>query len=96
MINKAKYNCIKELNKKGAPVVSVAVTQEIEAIINACNENGIKVEGLSDNETRKVNKKIKGFDVIHTTSLPKKFPKARLIIAYHIIQEIVDQLTSLG
>ena len=57
MINKAKYNCIKELNKEGAPVVIAAVTQEIEAIINACKANGIKVEGLCDNETRKVNKK---------------------------------------
>ena len=96
MINKAKYNCIKELNKEGAPVVIAAVTQEIEAIINACKANGIKVEGLCDNETRKVNKKIKGLEVIHTTNLPKKFPKARLIIAYHNIQEIVDQLTSMG
>ena len=41
MINKAKYNCIKELNKEGAPVVIAAVTQEIEAIINACKANGI-------------------------------------------------------
>ena len=96
MINKAKYNCIEELNKEGAPVVIAAVTQEIEAIINACKQNGIKVEGLCDSETRKVNKKIKGMEVIHTTSLPKKFPKARVIVAYHNIQEIVDQLTSMG
>ena len=43
MINKAKYNCLEELKKPGAPIVIVAVTQEIEAIINSCNENGIKV-----------------------------------------------------
>ena len=96
MINKAKYNCLEELKKPGAPVVIVAVTQEIEAIINSCTENGIKVSGLCDNETRKVNKKIKGIDVIHTGNLPDKFPKARLLVAYHNIQECVDQLTSMG
>jgi len=96
MINKAKYNCKEELKKPGSPVVIVAVTQEIEAIINACHDNGIKVEGLCDNETRKVEKKIKGLKVIHTSNLPKKFPSARLIVAYHNIQECVDQLTSMG
>ena len=59
MIKKAKYNCIKELSKEGTPVVIAAVTQEIEAIINACTQNGIKVEGLCDSETRKVNKKFR-------------------------------------
>ena len=78
MINKAKYNCLEELKKPGAPIVIVAVTQEIEAIINSCTENGIKVSGLCDNETRKVNKLIKGMNVIHTGNLPEKFPKARL------------------
>ncbi len=96
MINKAKYNCLEELKKPGPPIVIVAVTQEIEAIINACTENGIKVSGLCDNETRKVNKEIKGMNVIHTVNLTKKFPKARLLVAYHNIQECVDQLTSMG
>ncbi len=96
MINKAKYNCVEELAKQGSPIVIVAVTQEIEAIINACNDNGIKVEALCDNETRKVNQQIKGLEVIHTTQLPKKYPNARLIVAYHNIQECVDQLTSMG
>ena len=73
MINKAKYNCLEELKKPGPPIVIVAVTQEIEAIINACTENGIKVSGLCDNETRKVNKVIKGMNVIHTVNLTKKF-----------------------
>ena len=96
MINKAKYNLKENLTKPGEPIIIVAATQEIEAIINACTENGIRVDALCDNETRKVNKKIKGLDIIHTNSLPNKFPKARLIVAYHNIQECVDQLTSMG
>ena len=75
MINKAKYNCLEELKKPGPPIVIVAVTQEIEAIINACTENGIKVSGLCDNETRKVNKVIKGMNVIHTVNLTKNFQR---------------------
>ena len=43
----------------------------------------------------KLTKKLREWK-FHTTSLPKKFPKARVIVAYHNIQEIVDQLTSMG
>ena len=76
MINKAKYNCLEELKKLIAPIVIVAVTsQEIEAIINSCTENGIKVSGLCDNETRKVNKLIKGMNVIHTGKDSRKMIK---------------------
>ena len=64
----------RRVKKPGAPIVIVAVTQEIEAIINSCT-NGIKVSGLCDNETRKVNKLIKGMNVIHTGNLPEKFQR---------------------
>lgn len=96
MVNKAKYNCLEDLKKNGAPIIIVAATQEIEGLINACNENGIKVDALCDNETRKTYNRIKDLEVLHTPSLPKKFPNARLIIAYHNIQECVDQMTSMG
>jgi len=96
MKNKAEYSCIIPLKKKGDPVIIVAVTQEIEAIINACRDNDIEVTALCDNETRKVSKKINGLETIHTPELKKRFPKARLIVAYHNIQECVDQLSSMG
>ncbi len=81
MKNKANYECVDILKKQGDPVVIVAGTQEIEAIINACKDNKIEVAALCDNETRKTNQKVNGLEVIHTPELIKKFPKARLIIA---------------
>jgi len=96
MKNKANYECVDFLKKQGDPVVIVAVTQEIEAIINACKDNKIQVAALCDNETRKTNQKVNGLEVIHTPELIKKFPKARLIIAYQNVQECVDQLSSMG
>tara|TARA_Y100001970_G_scaffold293483_1_gene440576 strand:- start:5282 stop:6517 length:1236 start_codon:yes stop_codon:yes gene_type:complete len=96
MEKKVKKNCIESLKKPGYPVVIVALTQEVEAIFNACKDNGIEVAALCDNETRKLKQDFGGAELIHTPDLPKKFPKARLIIAFHNIQEIVDQLSSMG
>jgi hypothetical protein len=96
MLIKAKYDCIKDLKEQGDPVILVAVTQEIEAILNACKDSGIKVVALCDNEIRKTNKKFNGLEIIHTPELVKQYPKARLIITYHNIQECVDQLYSMG
>ena len=96
MKNKAKYNCIENLKGQGDPIVIAAVTQEIEAIINACKENNIKISALCDNETRKVNKRINNLEVIHTPDLKKIFPKARIIVAYHNIDECIDQLSLMG
>ena len=96
MRNKANNTCIKALKKQGEPIIIVAATQEVEAIINACKDNEIEVAALCDNETRKINKTVKGLEIIHTPELTKRFPKARLIVAYHNIQECVDQLSSMG
>ena len=71
MLIKAKYDCIKDLKEQGDPVILVAVTQEIEAILNACKDNGIKVAALCDNEIRKTNKKFNIFGV--KLRIPKKF-----------------------
>ena len=59
MRNKAKDTCIKALKKQGEPIIIVAATQEVEAIINACKDNEIEVAALCDNETRKINKTVK-------------------------------------
>ena len=48
MVNIQKENCIEILKKDGPPIIVVAAVQESEAIINACSENGIKVEGVCD------------------------------------------------
>ena len=57
MKNKAKYKCIENLKHQGKPIIIVAATQEVEAIINACNDFDIRVVALCDNETRKTEKK---------------------------------------
>ena len=96
MKNKAKYKCIENLKHQGKPIIIVAATQEVEAIINACNDFDIRVVALCDNETRKTEKKIKDLEVIHTPNLIKRYPQARIIVAYHNMQECIDQLSSMG
>lgn len=96
MKKKIQYNCIKSLKETGAPVIIVTLPEEVEAIINACRDNNIVVAAVCDNETRKTQKNYLGLEVIHTPTLPERFPKARLIIAYHNIEDCVDQLSELG
>ena len=93
---KIKYSCIQSLKEAGAPVIIVTLPEEAEAIANACRENDIAVSAFCDNETRKLPKRYCGLEVVHTPTLPKRFPKARLIIAYHNMQESVNQLSALG
>jgi len=93
---KVKFNCIQSLKEAGAPVIIVTLPEEAEAIANACRDNGIAVAAFCDNETRKLQKSYCGLEVVHTPTLPKRFPKARLIIAYHNMQESVNQLSALG
>ena len=91
-----KHNCIQSLKENGAPIILVTLPEEAEAMVYACQDNGIPIAAVCDNETRKTNKNFFGLEVIHTPSLPKRFPKARLIIAYHNIEDCVDQLSALG
>ena len=93
---KVKYSCIQSLKEAGAPVIIVTLPEEAEAIANACRDNGIVVAAFSDNETRKLQKNYCGLEVIHTPTLSKRFPKARLIIAYHHMEDCIDQLSALG
>ena len=93
---KVKFNCIQSLKEAGAPVIIVTLPEEAEAIANACRDNDIAVAAFCDNETRKLQKSYCGLEVVHTPTLPKRFPKARLIIAYHNMQESVNQLSALG
>ncbi len=96
MEEKIKYNCIQSLKEAGAPVIIVTLPEEAEAIANACRDNGITVLAFCDNETRKLPERYCGLEVVHTPALPKRFPKARLIIAYFNMQDCVDQLSALG
>jgi len=93
---KVKFNCIQSLKEAGAPVIIVTLPEEAEAIANACRDNDIAVAAFCDNETRKLQKSYCGLEVVHTPTLTKRFPKARLIIAYHNMQESVNQLSALG
>ncbi len=93
---KAKYNCIETLKQSGPPVIIAAAVREVEAIIKACNDAGIVISALCDSEKRKSGKKICGLEIIHTPVLHKKFPEARIIIAYHDIQKCLDPLFELG
>ena len=70
MINKAKYNCLEELKKSGAPIVIVAVTQEIEAIINSCTENGIKFIGASPKMIKNMGDKAAAKETMKKAGVP--------------------------
>ena len=96
MEKQVKYSCIKELKEPGAPIIIVSLATEAEAIANACRDNNIDVAAFCDNERRKLNKPYWGLEVIHTPDLPKRFPKARLIIAHYNLQDRVDELADLG
>ncbi len=88
--------CIKNLKKSGAPIIIVAAVKDAEAIAYACKDFGIKVEAFCDSEKRKSQEKFCGLEVIHTPTLPKRFPKARFLIATQQISDVVDQLSDLG
>lgn len=93
LVNK---NCIENLKKPGSPIIIVAAVKEAEAIAYACRDFGIKIKAFCDSEKRKSQDGFLGFEVIHTPTLPKKFSKARFLIATQQISDVVDQLSGLG
>jgi hypothetical protein len=90
------YESIKPLQKQGAPIIIVAAVGESEVIANACKENGIIVSVICDNILGKSKTPFCGIEVVHTPSLPNRFPAARFIIVSQHIQDCVEQLISLG
>lgn len=89
-------NSIINLKNSKYPVIIYSLTEEAEAIANACKDNDIKVMAFCDNETRKTNKKFCDLDVYYTPDLPKTFPQANFIIAHHTLEDCAEQLSELG
>ncbi len=87
---------IQSLKKEGIPIVIVGAVQESEAVANACKEIGIKVSAVCDSEPRNTEDTLRGLEIIHSPTLPKKFPKARFIIGCQHVQDVVEQLTGYG
>ena len=81
MEKQVKYNCIQDLKKDGSPIIIVAALYEAEAIYNACRDNNIKVIAFCDSEKRRTEQPYCGLEVVHSPTLPNRFPKARFIIA---------------
>ena len=96
MDRQVKYNSLANLKKDGAPIIIVAAVHESEAILYACEENGIKIEAFCDSIKEKSFKTFCDLKVIHTPDLPNKFSNARFIIASQHIQDCLEQLTGLG
>jgi|LauGreStaDraftv2_3_1035109.scaffolds.fasta_scaffold35559_1 organic radical activating enzyme len=90
------YNCINSLQNSHKPIIIFATPDEAEAVLNACKENKIKVSAFCDNEARKADTLFCGLKIIHTSSLKKKFPDAKIIIAHHNINDCVRQITEIG
>ena len=51
-----ELSCIKPLKATKNPVIVYSLTEEAEAIANACRDNGISVTAFCDNEIRKTKK----------------------------------------
>jgi len=89
MKNQLQYDCIKSLQIPGAPIIIVAAVGETEVIANSCKENGIIVSVICDSIQGKSKVPFCGIEVVHTPSLPERFPKARFIIASQHIQDYI-------
>ena len=87
---------IDSLRNTTDPIIIYALTDEAEAIANACKEKGIQITAFCDNEIRKTKKLYWGLEVIFTPNLPKKFPKAKFIIAHQSLDDCAEQLTDFG
>jgi organic radical activating enzyme len=90
------YNCINSLQNSHKPIIIFATPDEAEAVLNSCKENKIKVSAFCDKEARKEDTLFCGLKIIHTSSLKKKFPDAKIIIAHHNINDCVRQITEIG
>ena len=95
MENKVKRK-LQSLKEAGSPVIIVGAVQESEAVANACLNLGIKVSAFCDSEPRNAEDILCGLEIIHTPTLPKRFPKARFIIGCQHVQDVVEQLTGYG
>ena len=78
-----KKECLNELMSSNKALIVYSLTEEAEAIANACHSLGIKVSAFCDNEIRKSQKPYCGKEVIHTPELSKRFPEANFLIAHH-------------
>ena len=94
MENKVKRN-LHSLKEPGAPIIIVGAVQESEAVANACRDIGVIISACCDSEP-KTRKDLNGLEIIHTPTLPNRFPKARFIIGCQHVQDVVEQLTGLG
>jgi len=96
MRRNVKYSCIEALKTSSDPVIVYALTEESEAIAKACKDNGIKITAFSDNEVRKTKDLFCGEKVIYTADLPKRFKKAKFVIAHHNLEQCAEQISDLG
>ena len=96
MERSVKYNSIQSLKNSNDPVIIYSLTEEAEAVAYACQDAGIRVTAFCDNEIRKSQKTYADLEVVYTPDLPKRFPKARFIIAHHTLEDCAEQLSDLG
>ena len=89
-------NDIESLRNSKVPIIIYSLTEEAEAIANACYENDINVHAFCDNEIRKTKNPKFDLKVIYTPDLPKYFPNAHFIIGHHTLEDCAEQLSDLG
>ena len=89
-------NKIEEIKNSKLPVIIYGAGIVGEVILKACQQTGIRVECFCDNNLNKTGQDKCRVPVVHTPTLPEKFPDAHILIAAADIQDVVRQLNSMG
>lgn len=87
---------IEKIKKSGLPVVIFGAKSVGEAMYYAASQAGIKVDSFCDNDFNRTRQPVCDTPVIHTSKLKKIYPNANILISAADINDVVNQLESLG
>jgi len=84
------------IKNKDLPTIIFGAGIVGEALFNACNDKGIKVESFCDNNKNKTKNHKGNTEIIHPSELKSKYKDANFLISAADIKDVVNQLESLG
>ena len=84
------------LKNNTLPVIIFGASVTGEAVLQACQEAGIRITAFCDNNIDKTQNTFCGLEVIHRPRLNERFPDALFLITVIDIGDIVPQLQEMG
>ena len=87
---------IENIRKEGVPIIIFGVGTTGEALFYACDDLGIKADYFCDNNINKTRVPVLDTEVIHVQDLKTKYKDAIFLISAADIQDVIDQLNTLG